>query len=176
MDIKHEFSRIYDQYLNRIYRFVFLRVNSLEIAQDIVSETFSRAWVKYSEIRNPKHEIRNWSAFLYQIARNLITDFYREKGKFQIVSASFPGSDPASTEDLEAKAILSSDMVQIRKALSRLGQEQQEMVIWRYLDGLSTKEIAEISGKPEGTVRVICHRALEAVRKQLNNEQLSNEQ
>ncbi len=160
-----KFSKIYDQYISRIYRFVFLRVNSRDIAQDLTSETFTRAWDRF-KAGNPGSEVKNWAGFLYQIARNLVTDFYREKGKIQIISASYV-ADPAM--GLEEKAFLSSEADQIKAALSKLGEEQQEIIIWRYLDGLSNKEIAEILNKPEGTVRVIVHRALEALRKELSS-------
>lgn len=69
--------------------------------------------------------------------------------------------------DLEKKAIFSSDMEQVKIALAGLGEEQQEVIIWRYLDGLSTKEIAQILEKPEGTVRVILHRGLASLKKKL---------
>lgn len=158
-NFQKEFSKIYDQYIGKIYRFVFLRVNSKETAQDLVSETFTRAW---SSMSNEQQTIKNIGAFLYQIARNLVTDFYRQRGRFQVVSAScVVEADPV---DLAEKIALGSDMEQVKKALSQLGEEQQEVIIWRYLDGLSNKEIAEILGKPEGTVRVIVHRALEALR------------
>ena len=154
-----KFSKIYDQYISRIYRFVFLRVNSREIAQDLTSETFTRAWDKFKGDSGSK--VKNWLGFLYQIARNLVTDFYREKGKVQIISASYV-ADPAM--GLEEKAFLSSEVDQVKAVLSELGQEQQEVIIWRYLDGLSNKEIAKILDKPEGTVRVIIHRALKEVK------------
>ncbi len=157
-----KFSKIYDQYISRIYRFVFLRVNSRDIAQDLTSETFTRAWDKFKG--NSGSEVKNWLGFLYQIARNLVTDFYREQGKVQIISASYV-ADPAM--GLEEKAFLSSEADQIKAALSKLGEEQQEVIIWRYLDGLSNKEIALILAKSEGTVRVIIHRALKEVRKNL---------
>jgi RNA polymerase sigma-70 factor (ECF subfamily) len=161
---RKEFSQIYDDFVQRIYRFVFLKVNSQETAQDITSETFSRAWTK-ARTENQESGVKNWGAFLYQIARNLVIDFYREKGKFQVVSASYV-ADPAPL-DLEAKTALNLEMEQVKKALNKLGQEQQEVVIWRHLDGLSFKEISEILGKPEGTIRVILHRALENLRNEL---------
>ncbi|KKW08240.1 MAG: RNA polymerase, sigma-24 subunit, ECF subfamily [Candidatus Kaiserbacteria bacterium GW2011_GWA2_49_19] len=163
--LQKEFSRIYDQYIGKIYRFVFLRVNSTEAAQDLTSETFVRAWDRF-KTGGSGPKVKNWAAFLYQIARNLVTDFYREKGKIQIVSASYV-ADPNPALDLENRAFLNSDVEQIKEALSRLGEEHQEVIIWRYLDGLSNKEIAEILDKPEGTVRVIIHRALEALRQEL---------
>ena len=159
-----EFSRIYDQHIGRIYRFVFLRVSSTEVAQDITSETFSRAW---SSFIRQKNEVKNWLAFLYQIARNLIVDFYRDRDRLQVVSANAVTDSFVAGVDLAEKAALSSEMLQIKQALSKLGQEQQEVVIWRYLDGLSNKEIAQLLDKPEGTVRVIIHRALESLKAQL---------
>jgi RNA polymerase sigma-70 factor (ECF subfamily) len=164
--LQQEFSKLYDQYIGKIYRFVFLRVNSKDTAQDITSETFSRAWSSFAKATDDKDKIKNFSAFLYQIARNLIIDVYRERGKFQVVSASAV-IDPNPNLDLEGKAIFSSEMEQVKKALSGLGEEQQEVIIWRYLDGLSTKEISQILEKPEGTVRVILHRGLAALKGKL---------
>ena len=166
-NLQKKFSKIYDKHISRIYRFVYLRVNSKDIAQDITSETFTRAWNKFRS-DNPESKVKNWVGFLYQIARNLLTDFYREQAKVQIISASYTSlTDPSM--GLEERAFLNSDVEQIKSALSQLGQEQQEVIIWRYLDGLSNKEISKILDKPEGTVRVIIHRALEALRKELSS-------
>jgi RNA polymerase sigma-70 factor (ECF subfamily) len=163
--LQKEFSKLYDQYIGKIYRFVFLRVNSTEAAQDLTSETFVRAWDRFkADGAGPK--VENWAAFLYQIARNLVIDFYREKGKIQIISASYV-ADPNPALNLEEMAFFNSDMEQVKKVLFQLGEEHQEVIIWRYLDGLSNKEIAEILNKPESTVRVIIHRALEALRQEL---------
>jgi RNA polymerase sigma-70 factor (ECF subfamily) len=161
-----EFSKIYDQYIGKIYRFIFLKVNSQETAQDLTSETFTRAWSKFNDSQDPSPKVQNWQAFLYQIARNLLADFYRENNKFQVISASSV-ADPPADINLEEQAILGSDMEQVRAGLAKIGEEQQEVIIWRYLDGLSTKEIAEILGKPEGTIRVILHRALATLRGKL---------
>ena len=159
-NLQKKFSKIYDQHVSRIYRFAYLRVNSKDIAQDITSETFTRAWNKF-RADNPGSKVKNWTGFLYQIARNLLTDFYREQAKVQIISASYV-ADPSM--GLEEKAFLNSDVEQIKSALSQLGQEQQEVIIWRYLDGLSIREIASILDKPEATIRVIIHRARKALK------------
>ncbi len=130
----------------------------------MTSETFTKAWAKCIEAQSEKRKaqsIQNWTAFLYQIARNLVIDHYREKSQFQVVSAAYV-ADP--TAGLEEKAILSSDANQIKEAIKGLGQEQQEVILMRHVDGLSFKEIGEILGKPEGTIRVINHRALITLR------------
>jgi len=157
------FSSIYDKYVDKIYRFIFIKVSSQEIAEDLCSETFLRGWQAFKE----REDIENPPAFLYQIARNLIIDHYREKGKAKIVSAEYtPIVDPR--EDLEEKAVLGSDIDNIRTALVSLDGEYQDVIIYRYLDELSISEIAKIMEKSEGAVRVTLHRALKTLRDELN--------
>lgn len=111
-------------------------------------------------------KIENIQAFLYQIARNLVTDFYREKAKTQVVSAeSAQINDPRT--NLEEKVLLSSDIDTVRQALGNLKDNYQVIIIWHYLDDLSIPEIAKILEKPEGTVRVTLHRALKALKNEL---------
>jgi len=156
------FSSIYDKYVDKIYRFIFIKVSSQEIAEDLCSETFLRGWQVFKERR----DIENPPAFLYQIARNLVIDHYREKGKAKIVSAEYTQiTDPRT--DLEEKAISSSDLDNIRQALAGLKEDYQTVVIWHYLDDLSVPEIAKILDKSEGAVRVSLHRALKTLKNNL---------
>jgi RNA polymerase sigma-70 factor (ECF subfamily) len=160
---RKEFSKIYDKYIDKIYRFIFLKVSSQEIAQDLCSETFLRGWQAFQD----KDDIENIQAFLYQIARNLVVDHYREKGRAEFVPVEVvPIVDPEG--NLEEKAILRSDIDNIRTALVSLKEEYQNMIIWYYLDDLPISEIAKISEKSEGAVRVQLHRALESLRSAVN--------
>ncbi|TSC53741.1 MAG: RNA polymerase sigma-70 factor, ECF subfamily [Microgenomates group bacterium LiPW_31] len=164
---RKEFSKIYDKHIEKIYRFIFVKVSSQEIAQDLCSETFLRGWEAYRKTENPGSEIRNIQAFLYQIARNLITDHYREKGRTEFVSPEMVSIvDP--NPGIEEKMALSSDIDNIRTALVSLGGEYQDVIIYRYLDELSISEIAKIMEKSEGAVRVALHRALKSLRTIIN--------
>ena len=170
-NLKKEFAGIYDKYIEKIYRFIFLKVNSQEIAEDLCSDTFLRGWKAYKKAQNPElkaqKEIENIQAFLYKIARNLVIDHYREKGKAQIISADYIQiADPRT--NLEEKAILSSDINTIRLALVNLKENHQNVIIWRYLDGFSIADIAGMLGKSEGAIRVMLHRALNALKNELN--------
>src|SRR5688572_5691269 len=69
------FANLYDRYITSIYRFVYLKLPTREVAEDVTSETFLRFW--NAILQNT--EIRNVRAFLYQIARNLVVDFYRQE-------------------------------------------------------------------------------------------------
>ena len=158
------FSHIYDKYIDKIYRFIFIKVSSREIAEDLTSETFLRGWQVFKE----REDIENPPAFLYQIARNLITDHYREKGKAKVVSAEYvPILDPRG--GLEEKARLNSDLERVKLALANLKEEYQDLIIYRYFDELSVPEIAKILEKPQGTVRVGLHRALKALKNELGD-------
>ncbi len=161
---RKEFSRIYDQYIDKIYRFVYIKVNSQEIAEDLSSDTFLRCWEKFRE--NP-NKIENPQAFLFQIARNLVTDYYREKGRTKIVSAEFVSIiDP--NNNLEKASQISSDFDNIKEAITKLNGDYQDIIIWHYIDDLSVPEIAKITDRSEGAVRVSLHRAINALKNECN--------
>jgi len=179
MNLRKEFSKIYDKYIEKIYRFVFLKVSSPEVAEDLTSETFLKGWLAFRQQATSNKQqatkIENPPAFLYQIARNLVIDHYREKGKAQIVPAEdYRIIDPRI--NLEERANLNSDFEQVRHALINLKEDYQDVIIYRYLDELSVPEIAKILEKSDGTVRVLLHRALVALRATINNEQRTMEQ
>lgn len=158
-----EFSKIYDKYIAKIYRFVFLKVSSMEAAQDICSETFLRGWEAFKQ-----EKIDNSQAFLYRIARNLVIDHYREKGRTQIVSADdLPIIDINSK--IEEKAVLDSDISRIKERLASLSDDYQNVIIWHYLDDLPIREVANLLDRSEEATRVLLHRALEALRKDVNS-------
>ena len=158
------FNGLYDKYINKIYRFVFFRVNSKETAEDLTSEVFSRVWKtiqKGTKLENP-------GAFLYRIARNIVTDYYRQKPEPQISLADYKEVvDPAP--NLDDTVSLKSDIDTIKTALTGLGEDYQEVIALRYVEDYSISEIAKILDRPEGTVRVMLHRGLEELRNKLNN-------
>ncbi|HDL74908.1 MAG TPA: RNA polymerase sigma factor [bacterium] len=162
---KQNFEKIYDSSIEKIYRFIFIKVSSQEIAEDLTSEVFLRGWKSFQE----KEDIKNINAFLYQIARNLVVDYYRQKGKAQVVSIETWEITDEET-DLESDAVFQSELKEIQKAISKLKDDYQNVIIWHYLDELSIKEIARILDKPEGTVRVMLHRALKSLKSGLNTD------
>ena len=168
MDKYHKkFSKIYDQCIDKIYRFIFLKVSSEEIAQDLCSETFVKAWQSYKS--NPN--IKNPSAFLYKIARNLVIDHYRQKGRNQFVSPEVvPIADP--NPGIGEKAAINSDLEQVKAVLADLKEDYQNAIIWRYLDELSIPEMAGMMDKSEEAVRVTLHRALKSLKSEINKRQV----
>jgi len=163
---KKEFIRLYDEFAPRIHRFINLKINSIHDSEDLTSETFFKFWQKSRENRLNDIKIDYPKAMLYRIANNLVIDFYRKKSKKEI---SLDPEDKTMAKikdrvDLVVKSNLDSDMEQIKTALAQMKEEHQNVIVWRYLDELSTKEIAEILGKSEGAARVLIHRALNALK------------
>jgi len=154
---KEQFSQIYDQYIEKIYRFVYLKVNSQEAAEDLVSKVFLKGWEAF---QNQGEGIKNPGAFLYQIARNTVIDHYREKGRTNTVSAEFVPEVADPGTNLQDKAILSADIGLIKTAIQGLKKDYQDVIIWHYLEDMPIAEIAKTLGKPAGTVRVMLHRGL----------------
>lgn len=160
MENKEEiFTKVYDDNIDPIYRFIFLKVNSQDVAQDLCSEAFTRAWKSFDSVDNPK-------AFLYQIARNLVIDHYREKGRNQIVAVEQVTLIDDRT-DLEGKSYQDSDLGIIMSALKGIKPEYADIITYHYVNDLTIEEIAKIVDKSENNVRVILHRGLKSIRSQI---------
>ena len=159
-ELRENFSKIYDQYVTKIYRFIYLKVSSQEAAEDLSSEVFVRTWETY---RSESTKIENIQAYLYQIARNVVADHYRAR-KIRTVSVEETAEIVDPADSLQGQAVLNLEMDRIQKALATIQGDYQDLIIWRYLDELSVPEIAQITGKTEENVRVGIHRALQALK------------
>lgn len=163
---REQFSLIYDQYIEKIYRFVYLKVSSEVIAEDLTSKVFLNGWQAYQEGQN----IKNPGAFLYQIARNMVVDHYREKAKTKTVSMDNVAEVFDPRTDIHQKAVLNADIDLIKSAILKLKKDYQDVLIFYYLEDMPAEQISELLGKPAGTVRVMIHRGLEALRGELSKE------
>jgi len=158
------FAKLYDLYVRRIYRFVFFKVSSHEEAEDITSEVFLKAWHYINE--NEQKKIMSFSGLLYRLARNAVIDLYRKRSKK--VEVSLENVEIVEEEKLTKELDTKIEIKKIMNSLEKLKHEYKEIVILRYVDGLETGEIAEITGKGRVAVRVTLHRALKRLKKDLN--------
>lgn len=163
-DYKKNFTEIYDKYIDRIYRFIFLKIGSQETAEDICSDVFTKFWLNLEK----GEKIDNNQAFLYQIARNLVANHYRQNNKVKFVAIQDCPEIEDNQASFEEKALLKSDFNKVKLALNKIKPEYQDLIIFHYLDELSVPEIAKILSKSEGNVRVTLHRSLNALKKECN--------
>jgi len=164
-NLHFHFKKIYKLHIEKIYRFIYIKVNSQQIAEDLTSEVFLRFW-KALQKENPS-KIENPKAFLYKTARNLIIDHYRTYSQKKEIPIEEVKEIKDTSQSLETQESLSSDLENVQKAIRHLKEEYQDVVLWYYLDNLSVQEIAEILGKSENAVRVMIHRAMEKLRELL---------
>ena len=165
------FGLVYDTYAKPIYRFIYFKVSSAEQAEDLTSETFLKAWQYLKE----KREVPHLQALLYSIARSVVIDYYRRSA---CERSDVPADDERESEltaagsekllrDVETKF----DVTRVIEKLRGLKDEYREVVIMKYLDELTTGEIAEALGKSASNVRVILHRATKALSDAIGHEQ-----
>ncbi|MEK6706663.1 MAG: sigma-70 family RNA polymerase sigma factor [Bdellovibrionota bacterium] len=162
---KKEFGCLYDKHIEKIYRYVFLKVGAKEIAEDISSEVFTKSWKKF----RAGLEIKNCSAYLYQVARAEVANHYRGGAKLPTMGVdNLPLVD--ANDNPEASQIIKSDLENLRAHLNELKDVHQDVLIWYYLDGYSSKEIAQMLDKTEGATRVIISRALAELREKMTKK------
>ncbi len=160
------YGELYDLYIEKIYRFIFFKVNNKEEAEDLTSEVFLKAW-NYL-ISEKAGKIKSFSGLIYQIARNILIDFYRHKqtnSEYGLQSYQDPGEIDKNYQKIE----LSLEIRKILQVIKKLKETYQEVLLLYYLDELSIKEIAEITNQKPVNIRVRLHRALKNLQKLLKN-------
>lgn len=158
---RRAFAVLYERHLDAVYRYAFYRLRTDAEADDVTSEVFHRALVAM-----PTYEPRRpFLAFLYGIARHVVVDRLRAarpEASFEDAIAH-ASSAPGPEETVASR----DDARWLRAAIGRLTPLQQEVVILRFLDERTSKEVAAFTGKPESTIRGIQMRALAALRELL---------
>lgn len=162
---KEAFIRAYDENVSEINRFVYFKIGKREEADDLTSMIFLKAW---NHVQNKTLEdAKTLRALFYKIARNVVIDYYRENnGRIAIslddedhkIDVADDSVDTAASLDID------TDLSLIKSKLPLLKDEYRELIIMRFVNDLSLEEIADISGKSRGNVRVLLHRALNALR------------
>lgn len=151
------FGLLYDHYLPSIYRFVLFRVNRREEAEDITHQAFLKAWEKILQYEPRGYSFGSW---LYQIARNSIIDNHRKANPtvalHESLALTLQADHPSPPDELEIKI----EWATLVKAMGELKEIEQEVLILRFVEDLPHQEVAEITGKTEGAVKLIQHRAL----------------
>ena len=157
------FGELYDRYVDLVHRFVLYRVGSPQVAEDITSETFLRALRRISSFTWQGRDVGAW---FVTIARNLIADHYKSsRYRYELTTDDVTGAGAAVPvqEGPEAAVLAGMQSRVLLEAVSRLGAEQQECIVLRFLQGLSLAETAAAMGKNEGSVKALQYRATRAL-------------
>jgi RNA polymerase sigma-70 factor (ECF subfamily) len=159
------FGSLYGTYQPQIYRFVYLKVSHREEAEDLTHQVFLSAW---QNIETYRHEGYPFSSWLYQIARNKVIDFYRARKQERSLEEFDPDAF-GEKEQVTERTETSLELDRLKKALRAMRPEYQEIVILRFIEELSIKEVAHILLKTEGAVKLLQHRAIKNLRAIIDN-------
>jgi RNA polymerase sigma-70 factor (ECF subfamily) len=150
---------------------VYFKIGHEEEAKDLTSIIFLKTW---NHIQNKTLEnAKTLRALLYKIARTSIIDYYRENGGKSSTSLDDENNHLEIVDDsvdLEADLDKKANISLIKSKLPLLKDEYREVIILRFINDLTLEEIADISGKKKGNVRVLLHRALNSLREIIDSE------
>lgn len=158
---KEAFAKLYEHYLPQIYRFIYLKVNNKSEAEDLTHEVFLNTWQNLKTFTQREFPFSSW---LYRIARNEVIDFYRTNKKnirLELVEEDFIKIAETESSNLDQ----SLELEKVKNLFQRLTQEQQDVLIMRFIEDLSPKEISAALNKSEGAIRIIQHRGLNELKK-----------
>ena len=162
---KEALSFIYDQYNTGLYVYAVRLLGSSFLAEDCVSETFSRFLRAVKHGKGPKNYLK---AYLYRIAHNWISDYFRKKRPTVVILGDEERCEPEDQKPLpHVQAEMHAQQARIREALCRLTPEQRQVVLLKYYEGWNNLEISKAIEKPVGAVKALQHRGLMRLRKLL---------
>ncbi len=168
------FISIYDRYHADLYRFIYYKTGRQEESQDLTSMVFLKAWNHVQN--NSLKDSKTLRALVYKIARNAIIDYYRQ-GKAKIESLDDkdkPIHIIDEKQDLAKDLDENIELKRLSHLIRQLKEEYREMIVLKFINELELEEIAVVTGKSKGSVRVTLHRALSSLKEMVKEEQLKN--
>jgi RNA polymerase sigma-70 factor (ECF subfamily) len=161
-------AALYEGYHLSIFRYLYYRVGDMQTAEDLTSEVFERMMRFIAGFKPPSATFQAW---LFQIARNLATDYFRKNGARD--HWELEESMTADYTDLDATIDRRLTSETLRQALSRLTDEQRDVILMRFIAGMPIFETAQALDKSEDAVKGLQRRALMSLRKILSDWEVS---
>lgn len=160
------FSLLYDAYVSSIYRFIYMRVEDQQTAEDITSAVFLKAWEKLGGYQQRGLPFRAW---LFRIARNAVIDHYRTRKEVAPLEAAANFSD-GSERSLSEGVAIKIEAETILALMNKLTEDQRNVLTLKLVHGLNTEEVAQALGKRQGAVRALQMRGLQTLAKLMELE------
>lgn len=156
---KKEFTHMYNSYAEKLYNFVYAHSGDEILAEDITAETFTRAWNRRNSFDGKFPQ-----AWLFAIARNLLSDHWRSKHSQDVEIDEEHEDDSSDMSELTDKLMQKE---KVHAALQQLPEEMRTVVFLRFFEGMNVRDVAKVIQKKEVHVRVIQYRALKLLKEKL---------
>lgn len=154
------FGRLYDRYVDMVFRFVLFKVGDRALAEDVTSETFLRALRRISSVSDQGRDVGAW---FITIARNLVLDHVKSsRSRLEVTTADIGDAvaGAGAPGGPEHEVVTAATNAELMRCVAKLAADQQECIVLRFLQGLSVAETAAIMGRNEGAVKALQHRAV----------------
>ncbi|MFU8773150.1 MAG: RNA polymerase sigma factor [Anaerolineales bacterium] len=163
--ITSAYGELYDRYFKQLYRYIYFRVQNQEEAEDLTEIVFLKT---LESIRHRRAAIDNFQGWLFRTAHNLVIDHYRtERSQVSIENIA----ELRDSQKLPEKQVQHQfDSVELAKAIATLSPEFQQVIVCRFISGMSHAETSKIMGVNQGYLRVLQFRALKQLRNVLKRE------
>jgi RNA polymerase sigma-70 factor (ECF subfamily) len=162
------YDQLYTFYADKLFRYLHLRLGEREPAEDLMAEVFVRLIRMLPRYRiNSARPVAGFSAWLYRIAANLLTDHYRRQRFRRHTDLADQADLVADGPSPHQRAEADETMTDVWAAVSQLGAEQQAVVLFRFAEQCSLTETADLMGKSTGAIKALQHRALANLRRLL---------
>ena len=157
------FGQLYLKYLSGIYRYFYFRIGQdRSTAEDLAQQVFFKAW---KALPSYKQQGLAFSVWLYRIAHNLLVDSYRKRKEETRLSDFYP-----SEEDTFGKVVVEEEHDILKRAVSILTDDQNQVILLKFVEDFGNREISAITGKREEAIRALQHRAIAKLREILEKE------
>lgn len=159
MQTPKDFEKAYLEYSDKIYRFIYWQVKDGELAEDLTSDVFIKAWKSREQFIGGSLQ-----AWLFRIARTRVIDHWRKAKSLSLEELEIePGYDP----DLAAELDANQKVQQLHKVLDTVEEPGRSVIVLRFLEGLPAVAVAQILDLTENNVRVIQYRALKVLKRKM---------
>lgn len=161
---KEAFGELYERYMPRIYNYIYYRTGNAHDAEDLTAKVFHRA---IGHMKTYEEKGVPFQAWLYRIAHNLVANFHRDEGRRKIIPLDDYIAQSLRSEAPEKQLEDNEEKAALLRAIRRLSQERQDLLVMKFVDNLSNAEIGAILGRTEGAIKSLYHRTLLALREEM---------
>jgi RNA polymerase sigma-70 factor, ECF subfamily len=151
------FATLYRRYLDRVYGYAFYQLGDHHDAEDVTERIFLAALRALPDFRDQGSTFRAW---LFRIAHNTIANAHRSRARRRTEPLPDDFQRAAPNADPAGQVALADELLEIRRAVAQMPDDRRQVILLRFVDDLSTNEIAQVLDRSPGAVRVLLHRSL----------------
>lgn len=158
---RETFARLYDEYLDKVYRYIQYRVNSMQLAEDLTSTVFEKALVSFDRFSDDRASFSTW---IFSIARNVVIDHYRVSSKRQTIPLEELTDQSSGEQSPEEQLERKDERERLTLCLAELSDEEREIVQLKFGIELNNRQIGNMLGLSESNVGTKLYRAIRKLR------------